>query len=388
MKVLVTDAHYNHTLAAVRGLGKEGVDITACSENKFSISFYSKYCNHKLIYPSPLKTPERFIEFLLKKVKQNKYDVIIPIGLHTTRLLSFNKDKFTKFTELPIVDYEIFMKAYNKYETLKIASKIGVKCPKTIIPKDINEVKRISEDINYPVVLKTDKEGGKIAYANSSEELISKYSISNLKFHGLNEKYRYMIQEYIPGNIFGFFALFNNSKPRAIFIHKRIREYPITGGPSTLRESIKNADVKKAGLKILKALKWHGVAMVEFKLDSRDKKPKLMEVNPKFWGSLALSIASGINFPYMLCKMATEKDVETKFDYKSNIRCRWFLGDILYVLSYLRSSRPNKLKVLKEFMKLREKNMFYDDLSSDDPLPALAEFTTLPLSKVLSHLMR
>jgi len=111
-----------------------------------------------------------------------------------------------------------------------------------------------------------------------------------------------------------------------------------------------------------------------------------MEVNPKFWGSLALSIASGINFPYMLCKMSID-DVKPLFNYKTHIKCRWLLGDILSMLSYLRSSKPNKLKMLKEFMKFREKNMFYDDLSKDDPLPTLAEFS-MPLSKVLSHLIR
>ncbi len=40
--------------------------------------------------------------------------------------------------------------------------------------------------------------------------------------------------------------------------------------------------------------------MVEFKLDPRDNTPKLMEINPRFWGSLALAIESGVNFPYLL----------------------------------------------------------------------------------------
>jgi len=33
------------------------------------------------------------------------------------------------------------------------------------------------------------------------------------------------------------------------------------------------------------SLDWHGVAMVEFWIDSRDGKPKLMEINPRFWGT-------------------------------------------------------------------------------------------------------
>jgi len=40
--------------------------------------------------------------------------------------------------------------------------------------------------------------------------------------------------------------------------------------------------------------------MVEFRVDARDGTAKLMEVNPRFWGSLQLSILSGADFPYLL----------------------------------------------------------------------------------------
>ena len=41
---------------------------------------------------------------------------------------------------------------------------------------------------------------------------------------------------------------------------------------------------------------------IEFRIDSRDGVPKIMEVNPRFWGSLQLSILSGVDFPYLLYK--------------------------------------------------------------------------------------
>lgn len=37
--------------------------------------------------------------------------------------------------------------------------------------------------------------------------------------------------------------------------------------------------------------------MVEWKVDLRDGRPKLMEINPRFWGSLELAVRSGVNFP-------------------------------------------------------------------------------------------
>ena len=104
--------------------------------------------------------------------------------------------------------------------------------------------------------------------------------------------------------------------------------------------------------------------MVEFKVDPRDNQPKLMEVNPRWWGSLQLSILSGVNFPYLLYKLITEGDVEPVLNYEVGVRCRWLLpGDILWFLS-----AQHKLYNLPRFLKF-ERN--YDILSWKDPGPTL-----------------
>jgi len=197
---------------------------------------------------------------------------------------------------------------------MRLAASQGIKVP--------HLYRNIDDVTSYPVVVKGLIESGKISYANSPQEL------SRLN---LNDA---LIQEYIPGEGYGFFALFNQGRPRAIFMHKRIREYPITGGPSTVAESIYDDELKRQGLKLLKALKWHGVAMVEFKKDCRDGEFKLMEINPKFWGSLDLATAAGVDFPYLAARMAMDGDIEPLFSYKTGIRFRWpFPDDTLHLLA-------------------------------------------------------
>ena len=68
-------------------------------------------------------------------------------------------------------------------------------------------------------------------------------------------------------------------------MHQRIREYPITGGSSTCAKSVYCDELKRIGLKILKELHWHGVAMVEFKKRTCNGTYVLMESNPNFSGS-------------------------------------------------------------------------------------------------------
>jgi len=80
-----------------------------------------------------------------------------------------------------------------------------------------------------------------------------------------------LIQERILGPGCGVFVLLSNSEVRALFGHRRLREKPPSGGVSVLRESVLlNPMMKEYALRLLKRLNWHGVAMVEFKCDSRD----------------------------------------------------------------------------------------------------------------------
>jgi len=104
--------------------------------------------------------------------------------------------------------------------------------------------------------------------------------------------------------------------------------------------------------------------MVEFRVDARNNEPKLMEINPRFWGSLELAVVSGVDFPYLLYQMAVNGDVEPVTDYKIGKKVRWLLGDFLLFLS-----TKNKLEKLPEFFDFR--GIGDDLLSVDDPLPAI-----------------
>lgn len=310
IRVFVTDAGYKHTLAAVRCLGKRGIHVIAGSHKKHSQAFYSKYCNEKVICPDP-KNLDTFAKFMLDYVKENPVDVILPIGYFATIALSKHKKKFAQHTKLPVADYKDMEIASNKDRTMRFASEAGIRIPRTYTTVD--EIDR------YPIVVKGTTESGQIRYVNSQEEL---------ETMNLSDS---ILQEYISGEGYGLYALFNEGSPRAIFMHKRLREYPITGGASTAAESVYDQKLKDFGLKLLESLNWHGVAMVEFKKDRLDGEFKLMEVNPKFWGSLDLSIASGVEFPYLAVRMAMNGDIDPVFEYKLGTRFRWpFPDDLLH----------------------------------------------------------
>lgn len=329
-KVLVTDGTYKHTLAAVRSFGVRGVDVDVASHTKKSVSFFSKYCRKKILYSRI--NDKVFIQQLLKVVRKNEYDALIPIGLVSTSRISESKKEFERYTNVPIANYSELKIASKKDETMKLADKIGIPIPKTYFPRNEDELKKMSSQIQYPVVIKSTSEqlSGNVRYANTPKDFLRRCT----EVCNTTPKEMPIVQEYIVGDGYGFFALFKQGEPKAVFQHHRLMEYPITGGPSVMAESIYDPILEELGLKILKKLKWHGVAMVEFKKDCKTGEFKLMEINPKFWGSLDLAISSGVDFPYLAYKMAINGDIDYINKYKIGVKFYWpFPYGILHALA-------------------------------------------------------
>jgi len=367
MSVFVTDADMRQVLAIIRSLGKKGIATTVgdSAKSRFLISFFSKYCKKRVFYPSPAENAEAFGKELLKYVAKNRTDVLITVTDHASLAVSRRLREFRQYVGVAIPPYETLIKTVDKAQTMQFCEETYH--PVTVLPRKVSEIYSLSKKMSYPLVVKPRFSSGSrgLKYATNSSQLIRLFK-ATANMYGVP-----LIQEYIPGDeIYGVGALLNqDSKPRAAFVYKRLRQFPISGGPSTYRVSVLNPAVQDLSLKILQRIKWYGVAMLEFKIDPRDSKPKLMEINPRFWGSLNLAIAAGVDFPYLFYKMAVEGDVRPVFTYKLGVKARYLLfGDVFHFVG-----SSNKLRLLPDFLKFYEKDLSYDICQIDDPLPAVIQ---------------
>ncbi len=368
-KVLVLDGMWNKSLASVRSFGRRGFYVAAGEKTRFATALFSKYCNRRLVYPSAKEKTQEFINWLERELNMNKYDVLFPMELTTQRVITSNKNKLSKYCHIPFDDSDISLQIQDKAFLMKFANENGLDIPKTYIIDNLSMIYNLANDIDFPVVIKPRISSGSrgIAYVEKRENFITTY----LKIH---KKYQLpIIQEYIPkgGDAIGVGMLLNfKSEVKASFVYKRLREYPLKGGPSTLRVSIKMDDAREIAKKLLESLKWTGIAHVEFKVDPRDGKPKLLEVNPRFWGSLQLAIEAGVDFPYLLYKLAVDGDIEPVHDYQTGIMCRWLIpGDLLHFLS-----NPDRFRLKPGFFNMKIKD---DILSIRDPMPVIGRISSI-----------
>lgn len=362
-RILITDGLWRKSVVAIRSLGKENLKITVTGTSLFTSGFYSRYCNRKLITTDPKVNPKVFFQQIKSELTKNKYDLLITMEDATIKALLPHRHEIEKLTRFPLPNNKSFEIASDKEKTLKFAKKINIDIPQTYF----NISKIDTNKITLPVIIKPTISSGSrgLQYINTIKTLTE--TVKKIK----KTKTNAVIQERIPqdGQEVGVNLLFNHQHQAvAGFTYKRIRDYPVSGGPSTLRESTHNPALMQTAIKLLEKLKWVGVAMVEFKYDPRDNKTKLMEINPRFWGSLALPVAAKINFPYLLYLQETNQKITPTFTYPVGIRARWLIpGDILHFLS-----NPNRFSLVPSFFNFFDKNTYYDDFDITDPIGNLA----------------
>ncbi len=367
--VLVLDGMWNKSLAAVRALGKQGLHVTAGETTRFSTTLFSKYATRKVIYPSPTSKPVAFMNWLLDELKDGGYDLVLPTELSTQQLIASHRDEVTRLAGFPFPSKELSTRAHDKAWLMKYAMEHGYPVPETYFMDSIDDIRELEPLLRYPVLIKPRNSSGSRGIVRVEDR--ASFVKKCLSVH---EHYPFpIIQELIPqtkGSGYGVGVLFNfESEPRAAFAYRRLREYPVSGGPSTLRESVAYEEIKEMALSLLGELKWVGPAMVEFKVDPRDGRPKLLEINPRLWGSLELSIRSGVNFPYLLYRLGVDGDVEPRMEYKTGVKCRWLLpGDLMHLVT-----NPSRVSALIDFFKRTDGD---DLLSLKDPMPVIGRLSS------------
>ena len=374
MRVLVTDGDERAALAVTRALGCEAIEVIVGAEARRSLASASRYCSESFSYPSPFQDPEGFIDTLLHVVRTRHVDAVFPVSDIAMHVIGPEKSRFEKFTHIPTPDAETFSEISDKYRLMQQAVSQGVSIPETIFVPGGQLESVINGIGEFPVVVKPgcslvkeDRQWKKtsVCYAESRDALVRLYDERPYL------RKPSLIQRRVVGEGQGLFVLMNEGCPLGMFAHRRLRERPPSGGVSVLRESIALPKAMvDATLKLLQRVKWHGVAMVEFKVDANDHRPLLMEINGRFWGSLQLAVDAGVNFPLRLLNMAMGKaEAMPENGYRIGVKSRWLLGDLDQLVMRMRRSdrelnlppgAPSRLQAMLSFFRLFERDMFYE----------------------------
>lgn len=366
LQVFIFEAEAKSALPTVESFCKRGFHVVVGSSRKYCAAFWSKYVHEKVHIPNDVIEPEKCQQFLLDFVKKRKFEMIVPLGDGVTELVCQKRDAFAELTKLVLTPYENFKLGRDKVETMKAAQKCGIPYPKTWYPEE-QDLDEIAREVEYPVLVKPAIANGArgINFVHNPQELKEKYKEVHTAYG------RTFVQELISHDGMQYkvdIIMDKDGTCLAGVVYSKIRYYPPSGGSSVLNKSVEHHEILEYAIRIARSIGWYGLCDFDFIYDVRDKKPKIMEINPRFPESFRICQAAGVDFPEILYKMASGEKVEPVTQYKTDRYLRFLPGDMMWFMT----AKGQRLKTKPSFFKFFDSATTYQILSLKDPGPILA----------------
>jgi len=357
-------------LPFLKSFSKAGYHTTVVCNTRLSESYFSRYPDRRVIWPGYMDDRDGYEERLFEYLEENQPDVTISVGDVTSDILSKNKERISRYTNITSPDYRIFIQAADKLNLMQYCMKNNLPCPRTY---DLNDqtVGEIDQLLAFPVIVKPNRGVGAIGVEryDSNDELVNGYK--KLKeAHG-----NLIVQEYIPqdgGMQYQAEAFVDEQgKVKVCMVILKPRFFPVKGGTSTANVTIRHPEIEKTTRELLEGLRWKGAADVDFILDPRDQKAKILEINPRVTAGIKIGFTAGIDYADLHVRLALGKDVPEKNNYKLGIYCRNFFLESLW---YIFSDRKMRRTTTPSFFKPYGKKVVDQIFSWHDPLAGVGFF--------------
>ncbi|HHX62976.1 MAG TPA: ATP-grasp domain-containing protein [Epulopiscium sp.] len=362
MIAIVTDVNFKMALAIIRDLGEKGINVIACqSDNRNGnssvepLGFRSKYVSQKKWLTNMEISEEKYIEDLLNVCEEasktaNERCVLIPVGAKTLGLLATPKTR-ERFSNvgLYIPNQEQLDLFNGKKEVAILAEQLGIPVPKSYEFNSTDSIDGFLSTIKLPCVVKPNcgeklnlKAAERYCIVRDADTLKEKFNY----FYGL-EKEPPIVQEYVGGDGYGMSILAKDGVIVDSICHKRIREYPSAGGPSTCCISQKIDILEEYAKQMISNTKYTGIAMLEFK-ETEDGIFKILEINPRVWGTYPLTRVAKTKFTYNWFVLAhnSVNDKQLSLQHtasrKENRKMRYFFADLRAILSYQKNNQSKR----------------------------------------------
>jgi protein-tyrosine-phosphatase/predicted ATP-grasp superfamily ATP-dependent carboligase len=382
-RVLVLGEDTLSFLATIRSLGRFGLDVHVAWCPLDAPALRSRYVKQVHRIPSYREETDDWILAFQRVLRQQQFDLVLPTTDSTILPFQTYRAEFEPLARFCLLPDDIYRICSDKGETYKLAVQEAVPLPRQRVIRKVEEALECAKEFGYPLVLKPKRsaEGQNPNVRHVVRKAFNERELLQLAKQ-MTANHEVLIQENFIGRGVGVEVLCKDGQILTAFQHERVHE-PIMGGGSSYRKSVAlHAGMYAATSRLMKALRYTGVAMVEYKQNSASGEWILIEINSRFWGSLPLSIAAGLDFPRYLYEMLLENRTEFPKTYRTGMFSRNWSKDLQWFLANLRANRSNPLlqsrpvwSVMLEagnVLLLRERS---DTLTLDDPRPASADLT-------------
>lgn len=366
--VILSGIHNINSLGVLRGFRRKGIPVILLNVDPRSMVRYSRYASTLFACPNPLDSEIGFIDALMELGRSLDYrPVYIPTGDAEVLALSKHKEKLKAYYRMPVASFDTIDLLVNKKRFFQDVIRRNIPCPRTCFPETVEQMRKMAADIGYPLIVKSAYSHRFIRKFHKKVFVIHSPSALETAMAMLNGHIQdYFLQEIIPGNtLYLFYGYFNHqSIPLGICGYDKIRQFPRDFGIGAVCRSMHRCEPIQSAAEYLKNIGYHGLAEPEFKLDPRDGRYKLIEINTRSVTQTQLALACGVHVEYLAYQDLIWGNVEPLKTATDGILWIDEINELHYHLSRIRRG----LFSFSELVFLN-KNRILANAAWDDPFP-------------------
>lgn len=322
-------------LSVVRALGRAGKTVHAFPFDPGAPALSSHYIACIAATPKYEADPAGWRDALGRLLDTETFDLVIPCGDLAIITLHQGRERFSRQRlAIPAVDgMEIF---FDKEETHRMCDDLGIPHVSwtRLAPSDTAE--NLIARFGLPLVLKPRRsfwdDSGR---AHETVDVIERLQHLSQRLVEIPDRSRYLVESYFEGTGTGLSVLSRNGTILQAFQHRRLREG--VGGCSSYRVSeAVDARLRQAVERICSRTRHTGVCMFEFRVNHETGRFILIEINARFWGSMPLPLALGLDFPNRLHELLVRDQTYPEQSYPAGIRSRNIMLDANNLVKRLR----------------------------------------------------
>jgi D-aspartate ligase len=365
-------------LGVARSLGRRGIPVIVI-DDQYSVSSFSRYVS-QVIRVKDLRDLKNTVDSVLEIGRRLdlKDWVLFPTRDETVAAFSSYRDELATLFKVTTPSWDTVQWVWDKGNTYSLAQQLGIPCPETFNPRSQEDLKPLYSRLPLAVKPAVKENffyatGAKAWRANTPEELRQLFAAAQAQIR----PEEILVQEIIPGDgrqQFSYCAFFRDGVAHSSLVAQRLRQHPHEfGRAATYVESTTLPEIEALSELFLRKINYYGLVEVEYKLDPRDGKYKLLDVNARIWGFHSLGFHAGVDFPYLLFADQTGQETHRSRG-QSGVGWLRLFTDVPTALSQLIHRRGDLRSYLRSLRHTRVESVF----CRQDPLPSLAEVALLP----------
>lgn len=365
------------SISSLRSLGRRGVLTIAVSEDEAAPGFSSRYCAETAVVPSPADDLLGYKDALLSFARRADVRTILPVREEDVYVLSTYRPEFEEHVAPLWPPFGTLRDVHDRVRLMRVAEEAGVPAPETwTIAEGVDWDGELVVKGRYALLVDgyldslppgECRDPGSTTYLPPGEEP----DVAAIRAERGHDP---IVQEYVPGDEYAFWALYDRGESVATCQRRRIRGFKYAGNASVFRETVAIPDLEASGRAILDHLDWHGLACVQVTRDERNDEFTLVESNPRMWLSVPAAVLAGADFPFFYWLLAGGEAERIDPDYETGVATQLLRGEASYPHSVLRDDfayveRPSFGRAAWDVVTSLVASPIFDYLDLDDVRP-------------------